>query len=164
VRSQKKVELKPFSNFSVFHDNLIAKLKALSQIQLDFEKRCKEAEGRYSDKLADLKKQIDNRWRQIDKFESSLKTIADTKLAWKRKFSLKEGEIEALKVRVANSKLCGTRIYELFYLGEQHRTLRSSILPPSTCRWRSLRDQITPSPSRQRRAPTCERTESVACH
>lgn len=96
---QKKVELKPFSHFSVFHDNLIAKLKALSQIQLDFEKRCKEAESRYADRLTDLKKQIDHRWRQIDKFESSVKNIADTKLAWKRKYSVNEGELDALKVR-----------------------------------------------------------------
>jgi len=34
-----QAETKPFTNFSVFHDNLITRLKALSQIQLDFDKR-----------------------------------------------------------------------------------------------------------------------------
>ena len=36
-----KGETKPFTNFSVFHDNLISRLKSLSQIQLDFDKKCK---------------------------------------------------------------------------------------------------------------------------
>jgi flagellar motility protein MotE (MotC chaperone) len=65
---------------------------------MDFDKRCKEVEARFTDKLADMRKQLDNRWKQIDKFEGSLKTYADTKAAWKRKFSQKEGELEAIKV------------------------------------------------------------------
>lgn len=55
-------------------------------------------EAKYNDKLGDLKKQLDHRWKQIDKFESSLKNLAEVKLGWKRKFSMKEGELEALKV------------------------------------------------------------------
>lgn len=95
---QKKGETKPFTNFSVFHDNLISRLKALSQIQLEFDKKCKDAESRYGEKFSDLKKQLDFRWKQIDKFETSLKNLAETKQGWKRKFSAKEGELEALKV------------------------------------------------------------------
>ena len=45
-----------------------------------------------------MKKQLDNRWKQIDKFEISLKSYADTKVAWRRKLSQKEGELEAIKV------------------------------------------------------------------
>ncbi|KAF5349686.1 hypothetical protein D9756_008817 [Leucocoprinus leucothites] len=67
-------ETKPFTNFSVFHDNLITRLKALSQIQLDFDKKCKEAEAKYVDKLNEIRKQLDVRWKQIDKFESSVKS------------------------------------------------------------------------------------------
>lgn len=99
--SQKKgtqAETKPFTNFSVFHDNLITRLKALSQIQMDFDKRSKEVEAKFTEKLTDMRKQLDNRWKQIDKFEGSLKTYADTKAGWKRKFSQKEGELEAIKV------------------------------------------------------------------
>lgn len=91
-------ETKPFTNFSVFHDNLISRLKQLSQIQLDFDKRAKEAEGRYGDKLTDMRKQLDARWRQLDKFEASLKTLAEAKSLWRKKLSAKEGEVDALKV------------------------------------------------------------------
>ncbi|KAI0761493.1 hypothetical protein BD413DRAFT_485884 [Trametes elegans] len=87
----------PFTNFSVFHDNLITRLKALSQIQSDFEKRVKEAEQRYVDKLNDMRKQLDARWKQIDKFEASVKTLAEAKALWRKKLSAKEGEIEALQ-------------------------------------------------------------------
>ncbi|KAI0669382.1 hypothetical protein C8Q78DRAFT_978290, partial [Trametes maxima] len=87
----------PFTNFSVFHDNLITRLKALSQIQTDFEKRVKEAEQRYADKLNDMRKQLDLRWKQIDKFEASVKTLAEAKASWRKKLSAKEGEIEALQ-------------------------------------------------------------------
>ncbi|KAF8806084.1 hypothetical protein BYT27DRAFT_7339311 [Phlegmacium glaucopus] len=93
-----QAETKPFTNFGVFHDNLITRLKALSQIQMDFDKRCKEIEARFTEKVGDMRKQLDNRWKQIDKFETSLKTYADTKVAWKRKLSQKEGELEAMKV------------------------------------------------------------------
>ncbi|KAA1475865.1 hypothetical protein DENSPDRAFT_842743 [Dentipellis sp. KUC8613] len=98
-----QAETKPFTNFGVFHDNLITRLKSLSQIQLDFDKRVKEAEIRYSDKLTDMKKQLDNRWRQIDKFEAGVKSYGDTKAGWRRKLSAKEGELEAAKAM--NSEL-----------------------------------------------------------
>ena len=93
-----QAETKPFTNFSVFHDNLITRLKALSQIQLDFDKRCKDVEGRFTEKLTEMRKQLDNRWKQIDKFETSVKSYAETKATWRRKFSTKEGELEAVKV------------------------------------------------------------------
>ncbi|THH29016.1 hypothetical protein EUX98_g5172 [Antrodiella citrinella] len=92
-----QAETKPFTNFSVFHDNLITRLKALSQIQLDFDKRTKEAESRYSDRLNELRKQLESRWKQIDKFEVSVKAALETKSSWKKKLSIKEGEVDALK-------------------------------------------------------------------
>ncbi|PFH53520.1 hypothetical protein AMATHDRAFT_1175 [Amanita thiersii Skay4041] len=92
-----QAETKPFTNFGVFHDNLITRLKALSQIQLDFDKRVKEAEVRFNDRLIEMRKQLDHRWKQIDKFETSLKTFSETKVQWRRKVNTKEAEIEALK-------------------------------------------------------------------
>ncbi|KAF8129354.1 hypothetical protein EV363DRAFT_1584743 [Boletus edulis] len=89
-----QAETKPFTNFSVFHDNLITRLKALSQIQLDFDKRVKEAETRFTEKLTDMRKQLDTRWKQIDKFETSA--------TWRRKYVVKEGELEALKATNAD--------------------------------------------------------------
>ncbi|KAI5991217.1 hypothetical protein EDD15DRAFT_2388646 [Pisolithus albus] len=88
-----QTEAKPFTNFSVFHDNLISCLKALSQILLDFDKR----------KLNRVRKQLDMRWNQIDKFESSINTYAEAKATWWRKYMTKEGELETLKV--TNSEL-----------------------------------------------------------
>ncbi|KAG5645975.1 hypothetical protein DXG03_004767 [Asterophora parasitica] len=92
-----QAETKPFTNFGVFHDNLITRLKALSHIQGEFDKRCKEVEGRFQEKLNDMRKQLDNRWKQIDKFEASVKAYAETKIAWRRKLAAKEGELEAIK-------------------------------------------------------------------
>ncbi|KAJ3526031.1 hypothetical protein NMY22_g10331 [Coprinellus aureogranulatus] len=96
-------ETKPFTNFSVFHDNLITRLKALSQIQLDFDKRAKEVEGRFTEKLNEMRRQLESRWRQIDKFELSVKQIVEAKASWRRKLREKEGEVEAL--RANNSEL-----------------------------------------------------------
>ena len=93
-----QAETKPFTNFSVFHDNLITRLKSLSQVQLEFDRRCKEIEGRFTEKMNDMRKQLDNRWKQIEKFEASVKSYADTKVTWRRKLALKEGELEAIKV------------------------------------------------------------------
>ncbi|KAI1785614.1 hypothetical protein LXA43DRAFT_1036902 [Ganoderma leucocontextum] len=92
-----QAETKPFTNFNVFHDNLITRLKALSHIQTEFEKRVKDADQRYTDKLTDMRKQLDLRWKQIDKFEASVKTLAEAKAVWRKKLSAKEGELEALQ-------------------------------------------------------------------
>lgn len=46
-----------------------------------------------------MRKQLDLRWKQIDKFEASVKTLAEAKALWRKKLSAKEGEIEALQVR-----------------------------------------------------------------
>ena len=43
--------MKPLTNFGVFHNNLITRLQSLSQIQLDFDKRVKDAESQYSEKF-----------------------------------------------------------------------------------------------------------------
>ena len=88
--SQKKgnqAETKPFTNFGVFRHNLITWLKALSQMQLDFDKRVREAETKFSEKLAYMRRQLDTRWKQIDKFESSVKAYGEAKATWRRKFT-----------------------------------------------------------------------------
>ncbi|KAJ4481061.1 hypothetical protein J3R30DRAFT_3463923 [Lentinula aciculospora] len=106
-----QAETKPYTNFGVFHDNLITRLKALSQIQMDFEKRCKEIEGRCIEKMNDMKKQLDNRWKQVDKFEAGVKAFGETKTTWRRKYNAKEGELEALKTTNAelSAQLTSTR-------------------------------------------------------
>jgi hypothetical protein len=50
----------------------------------------------------ELRKQLDGRWKQIERFETSLKGYADVKREWKRKVVNKEGEVEALKVIISH--------------------------------------------------------------
>lgn len=45
-----------------------------------------------------MRKQLDARWKQIDKFETSLKGLAEAKAGWRKKLVTREGEVEALKV------------------------------------------------------------------
>ncbi|KAG8930066.1 hypothetical protein FRC03_012953 [Tulasnella sp. 419] len=95
-------ETKPYTNFSVFHDSLIAKFKIVSQIQLEFDKRCKAIEARFTEKLNDLKKQLDHKWKQIDRFEASTKAAVEKHTSIRRKLQAKEGELESL--RAANAE------------------------------------------------------------
>jgi hypothetical protein len=46
-----------------------------------------------------LKKQLDQKWRTLDQFEASLRKLEAHKLQWKAKYAIKEGELEAAKVR-----------------------------------------------------------------
>jgi hypothetical protein len=55
-------------------------------------------ETRFSEKMNRVRKQLDNRWKQIDKFEASIKSYADIEASWRRRFSSKEDELEAVKV------------------------------------------------------------------
>ncbi|KAJ2928159.1 hypothetical protein H1R20_g8932, partial [Candolleomyces eurysporus] len=97
LKKGQQAETKPFTNFSVFHDNLITRLKALSSIQSTFETKAKEIEGRYGEKVGELKRQLEARWRQLDKFEASLRQLGDVKRDWRRKLREREGEVEGLK-------------------------------------------------------------------
>jgi len=47
------------------------------------------------------------RWKQIDRFETSVKNLAEIKHTWRRKYNAKEGELEAIKV---SSRVLGPRI------------------------------------------------------
>ena len=48
--------------------------------------------------FSELRKQLDTRWKQIDRFETSVKNLAEIKHSWRRKYNAKEGELEAVKV------------------------------------------------------------------
>ncbi|KZO92408.1 hypothetical protein CALVIDRAFT_310030 [Calocera viscosa TUFC12733] len=96
-RTAGQLDPKPFTNFPIFHEKLMGRLKSVSQMQLDFVGRCKEAEARYSDRIGDLKKQLDQRWKQIDRFEITVKGAAEAKAKWRKQYSAKEGELEAIK-------------------------------------------------------------------
>jgi hypothetical protein len=42
---------KPFSNFPIFHDRLLERLKGINQLHMSFERRTKELEERFVDQL-----------------------------------------------------------------------------------------------------------------
>jgi hypothetical protein len=71
----------------------------LSKVQTDFEKRVREVETRYTEKLEGIRRQLDQRWKQLDKFEISVGKIADQKVTWRRKYQEKDGELESIRVR-----------------------------------------------------------------
>lgn len=48
--------------------------------------------------FSELRKQLDTRWKQIDRFETSVKNLAEIKHTWRRKYNAKEGELDAIKV------------------------------------------------------------------
>jgi len=148
--SQKKgnqAETKPFINLSVFHDNLMTWLKALSQIQLDFDKRVKDAETKCSEKLADMRRQLDTRWKQIDKFESSVKAYGGAKATWRGKFTDKEGELEALKVSASHFILFDVRLIPSI-------SINPSRLPTLNRRrnWRFREDRLAEAPKKPKRS------------
>lgn len=50
-----------------------------------------------------MRKQLDTRWKQVDKFESSVKAYGEAKATWRRKYVTKEGELETFKVMICLS-------------------------------------------------------------
>ncbi|KEP44995.1 anucleate primary sterigmata protein B [Rhizoctonia solani 123E] len=88
---------KPFTNFSVFHDRILERLRSLTMINTEFTKRAKELEAKLMGKIQDLNKTLDARMRGLDKFEVSLKTVAEARQGWRKKLGAKEGELDALR-------------------------------------------------------------------
>lgn len=80
----------------------MSRLKSLNQLVTEFESRSKEIETRYSDKLSGIRRQIEHKWREVEKMEASVKNISEQKASWKRKFAFKEGELDALKAANAD--------------------------------------------------------------
>jgi hypothetical protein len=53
-RLQRKVgqsEIRPHSNFAVFHDTLTARLRSISQLQQMFDKRSRDIETRFTEQI-----------------------------------------------------------------------------------------------------------------
>ena len=45
-----------------------------------------------------LKKQLEQKWRALDNFEAAVKKLEITRMQWRTKYSMKEGELDAAKV------------------------------------------------------------------
>lgn len=49
---KKEEDTKPFTNFSIFHDSLLARLKRVGDLQIQFESRTREMESKMSERFA----------------------------------------------------------------------------------------------------------------
>ncbi|KAH8919162.1 hypothetical protein BT69DRAFT_1337528, partial [Atractiella rhizophila] len=96
-------EAKPYSNFDVFQDNLMNRMKGIGNLRTTFEKRAKELETKFFDQFMSLKKQQEARLRQLDRFENSIKTATDMQKQWRQRLQAKSAELEA--VRGTNTEL-----------------------------------------------------------
>jgi chromosome segregation ATPase len=84
---------------------MLSRLKALGALHAEFEKRLQSVETRLGDKLGELKRTLDSRWRTLERVEGSVKNLADAKSSWRRKVQLLQGELDAAKAQ--NSDLNG---------------------------------------------------------
>lgn len=92
-----EAELKPFTNFAVFNDSLIARLRRVSDIQTQFEQKAKMIEEKFGEKLAGFKRQQDGRFRQIDRFEVAIKNAIEKQGQWRSRLVSKQTELETVK-------------------------------------------------------------------
>jgi len=90
-------DVKPFSNFTVFHESIINRLKSLGAMQSGFETKIKDVEKKLEKQYASLKRQHDSRMRQLDQFETTVKAATDTQRQWRARLTTKQGEVEAAR-------------------------------------------------------------------
>ncbi|BGP43939.1 hypothetical protein JCM10449v2_007996 [Rhodotorula kratochvilovae] len=93
---------KPFSNFPVFHERLLERLRAVNGLQHSFERRTRELEARFVEQLGALKRQQDARHKQLDRFEAGLKSATEAQRQWRARVQTKTQELEAAKAEVAS--------------------------------------------------------------
>nr|XP_018262463.1 uncharacterized protein I303_05480 [Kwoniella dejecticola CBS 10117]OBR84621.1 hypothetical protein I303_05480 [Kwoniella dejecticola CBS 10117] len=87
------------AQFTMFRDTLVSRLKSMIQVRIDFERKIKDTESSVEQRMAALKKQLEQKWRTLDNFEAAVKKLELTKMQWKSKYAVKEGELEAAKAR-----------------------------------------------------------------
>ncbi|TKY85692.1 hypothetical protein EX895_005232 [Sporisorium graminicola] len=94
---KREAELKPFTNFDVFHSSLLGRLRRVFDTQLGIDQKAKELESKLMEKYTALKRQQDTRFRQIDRFEASVKVAADKQGQWRQRLVSKQAELDAVK-------------------------------------------------------------------
>ncbi|CDS01199.1 related to Myosin heavy chain [Sporisorium scitamineum] len=94
---KREAELKPFTNFDVFHSSLLGRLRRVFDTQLGVDQKAKELESKLMEKYNALKRQQDTRFRLIDRFEASIKVAADKQGQWRQRLVSKQSELDAVK-------------------------------------------------------------------
>ncbi|KAI9631943.1 uncharacterized protein MKK02DRAFT_21589 [Dioszegia hungarica] len=88
------------ASFDAFRSTLLTRLRSMNGVRTDFEKRVKETEASVDQRMAVLKRQLEQKWRALDTFEASVKKLELTRMQWRSKYALKDGELEAAKTRI----------------------------------------------------------------
>ncbi|KAF9960434.1 hypothetical protein BGZ72_006970 [Mortierella alpina] len=91
---------KPSANFVYFSNHLISRLKSLSKLFILFEKKGKELEDKSTGQLIHLKKQLDLKLKQMDRFETIVRNAADRQRKWREQLVYKQKENEELQVKL----------------------------------------------------------------
>jgi hypothetical protein len=91
-------EVRPQTNFGVFQDLLLLRIKRLLSLKRDVEKAVGETQRKWEAKYSSLQHNQDSRLRQLDRLESALKNAQDTQRAWKARLVMKSSEIDAHRV------------------------------------------------------------------
>ncbi|GJJ73159.1 hypothetical protein EMPS_05517 [Entomortierella parvispora] len=92
---------KPSANFIYFSNHLISRLKSLSKLFVLFEKKGKELEDKSTGQLIQLKKQLDLKLKQLDRFETIVRSAADRQKKWREQLVKKQAENEDLQAKHA---------------------------------------------------------------
>ncbi|ADV21779.1 hypothetical protein I305_01825 [Cryptococcus gattii E566] len=87
------------ANFTLFKDTLLQRLKSMMSVRAEFEKKLKDTEASVDQRMASLKRQVEEKWRTLDQFETAVKKLELTKREWRSKFAIKEGELQAVQAR-----------------------------------------------------------------
>ncbi|KAF9140776.1 hypothetical protein BGX30_005982 [Mortierella sp. GBA39] len=74
---------KPSTNFVYFSNHLISRLKSLSKLFVLFERKGKELEDKATGQLVQLKRQLDMKLKQLDRFETIVRDAADRQRKWR---------------------------------------------------------------------------------
>ncbi|KAF9370756.1 hypothetical protein CPB97_002496 [Podila verticillata] len=90
---------KPSANFVYFSNHLISRLKSLSKLFILFEKKGKELEDKATGQLVHLKKQLDLKLKQMEKFETIVRNAADRQRKWREQLVRKQAETEELQAK-----------------------------------------------------------------
>ncbi|KAG0046642.1 hypothetical protein BGZ83_008212 [Gryganskiella cystojenkinii] len=92
---------KPSANFVYFSNHLLSRLKSLSKLFILFEKKGKELEDKSTGQLIQLKKQLDLKLKQLDRFETIVRSAADRQKKWREQLVKKQAENEDLQAKHA---------------------------------------------------------------
>ncbi|KAF9901299.1 hypothetical protein EC991_006281 [Linnemannia zychae] len=74
---------KPSANFVYFSNHLVSRLKSLSKLFILFEKKGKELEDKATSQLVQLRRQLDMKLKQLDRFETIVRDAADRQRKWR---------------------------------------------------------------------------------